>query len=289
LRSPTRRKNSTFSKYPPPRLFASSSDASSGSAGARTCAFQSSADISSVVSFFPPPLREPADGGSASCSFGLRRPGGRLVGSSRVCADAAEVDAAGASSAVGDVGMPEPPSRGAASSALSGGFQRGHFLASAESSGTSTISLSLHSQRSIRKAVENRNAHTTSSPANRCRFSTLTIRLGSLSGGVDGAFTESWNLAHNACRSLQLLRHFSHRKTYHTSWLQLDLPRWVESFQREDVWRHAPRSRQNLEVRVGNPPTNGRQYWSHLVLRLRGRSLDHLQSQTREELGHHRG
>ena len=210
LRSPTRRKNSTFSKYPPPRLFASSSDASSGSPDVLTCAFQSSADISNVVSFFP--FWEPADGGSASCTFGLRRPG-RLAG---VCVGTTEVDAASAAAAatsggvssVDGVGMPEPLSCGTGSSWPFGGFQRGHFLASAESSGTSTTSLSLRSQRLIQKAVKprNGNAHTTSSPANRCRFSTLTVRLGSLSGGVDGALTESWNLAHSACRMLQPLR-----------------------------------------------------------------------------------
>jgi hypothetical protein len=37
-----------------------------------------------------------------------------------------------------------------ASSLQSGGFQRGHFFASAESSGTSTISLSLRSKTLIR-------------------------------------------------------------------------------------------------------------------------------------------
>jgi hypothetical protein len=33
------------------------------------------------------------------------------------------------------------------------------------------------------------------------------MRSGSLSGGADsGAPTESWNLAHNACRSLRLIK-----------------------------------------------------------------------------------
>jgi hypothetical protein len=192
------------------------------------------------VSIFP--FREPAEGSSASCNFGLRRLG-RLVVKGCACADGTEDDddadtaaaaagaGAGAGSSVDGVGVPEPLSCGTAASIWpSGGFQRGHFFASAESSGTSTISLSLRSQRlkpERSKKVGNRNGtHTTSSPANRCCFTILTIRFSdSLSGrSVDGALTDSWNLAHNACRSLQLLRHFLHRKTYHTSLQQLSLP-----------------------------------------------------------------
>jgi hypothetical protein len=184
------------------------------------------------VSFVP--FREPVEGSSASCNFGLRRPG-RLVVKGCACADGTEGDddadsaaaAAGGGSSVDGVGVPEPLSRGIAASFWpSGGFQRGHFFASAESSGTSTVSLSLRSQRLKQKEVGNRKrTHTTSSPANRCRFTILTIRLSDpLSGSVDGALTDSWNLVHNACRSLQLLRYFSHRKTYHTSLPQLSLP-----------------------------------------------------------------
>lgn len=132
-------------------------------------------------------------------------------------ADAAAAAAAGGGSSVdGVVGVREPRSCGTAAASFwlwpSGGFQRGHFFASAESSGTSTISLSLRSQRLNRKKKwGNRNGrtHTTSSPANRCRFTILTIRFSGslLSGSVDGALlTDSWNLAHNACRSLQLLK-----------------------------------------------------------------------------------
>jgi hypothetical protein len=89
------------------------------------------------------------------------------------------------------------------------GFQRGHFLASVESSGTSTTSLSLRSKRFSQEGSQEEqnedNTHTTSSPANRRRFSILTMRLGSLSGSPGGgALSESWNLAHNARRSLRL-------------------------------------------------------------------------------------
>ena len=149
LRSPTRCRNSTFSKYPPPRLFASSSAASSGSPGAVTCAFQSSADFSRVVSFFP--FRESADGSSASWTFGFRRPG-RLATTG--CALAAEGDDAMGKSAGDGVAavLPVESSSGvAAASKFSGGFQRGHFFASVESSGTSTISLSSRSPKLIRK------------------------------------------------------------------------------------------------------------------------------------------
>ena len=187
------------------------------------------------MSFFP--FCEPAEGSSASCNFGLRRLG-RLVVKGCACVDGMEDDddadaaaiAAGGTSSVDGAGVPEPLSCGTAASFWpSGGFQRGHFFASAESSGTSTISLSLRSQRlktESKKERGNRNGtHTTSSPANRCCFIILTIRFSrSLSGSVDGALTDSWNLAHNACRSLQLLRNFSHRKTYHTSLLHLSLP-----------------------------------------------------------------
>jgi len=144
LRSPTRCKNSTFSKYPPPRLFASSSAASSGSPDA-VCAFQSSADFSRVVSFLP--LRESADGRSASCTLGLRRPGRLATG----CALAVEGDDVVGKSAGDGVVVLELSSGVAAASEFSGGFQRGHFFASVESSGTSTISLSSRSQKLIRK------------------------------------------------------------------------------------------------------------------------------------------
>jgi hypothetical protein len=57
-----------------------------------------------------------------------------------------------------------------------------------------------------KEEVGKERTHTTFYPANRCRFTILTIRfLGSLSGSVDGALTDSWNLAHNACCSLQVL------------------------------------------------------------------------------------
>jgi hypothetical protein len=61
-------------------------------------------------------------------------------------AAAAAAAAAGAGadggSSMDGVGVPRPLSRGTAASFWpSGGFQRGHFFASAESSGTSTISL----------------------------------------------------------------------------------------------------------------------------------------------------
>jgi hypothetical protein len=70
--------------------------------------------------------------------------------------------AAGGGSAVDGVGVPEPLPRGTAASFWpSGGFQKGHFFASAESSGTSTISLSLRSQRLKQKEeVGNRNGLT---------------------------------------------------------------------------------------------------------------------------------
>lgn len=169
LRSPTRCKKSTFSKYPPPRLFVSSSEASPASPDTLTCASQSSADFSKVVSFFP--FREAADGSSASCNFGLRRPGRLVVPVGGGCAVVATEDdaaAADGNSSVDDgAAMLRPLLDVAPSSWPSGGFQRGHFLASFESSGTSTISLSLRSQRSIEKLVANRRTHTTSSPANR--------------------------------------------------------------------------------------------------------------------------
>lgn len=57
-------------------------------------------------------------------------------------------DAGGKSPAVDGLGTPESPLFGVvASSCPSVGFQRGHFFASAESSGISTISLSSHSKR----------------------------------------------------------------------------------------------------------------------------------------------
>jgi hypothetical protein len=69
-------------------------------------------------------------------------------------AAAAAVAAGGYSSVEveGGVGLLELLLRGTASSWPFGGFQRGHFLASVESSATSTISLSLRSQRLIRKS-----------------------------------------------------------------------------------------------------------------------------------------
>ena len=94
-------------------------------------------DFSSVVSVFP--FRESEDGSSASCTFGLRRPGLRFAASSVVVAE--EDDGAGGNPA-GGVDMLEP-SLLLTSSMVSGGFQSGQFLASFESSGTSTISLSL--------------------------------------------------------------------------------------------------------------------------------------------------
>jgi hypothetical protein len=169
LRSPTRCKKSTFSKYPPLRLFVSSSEASSGSPDALACASQSSADFSKVESFFP--FREAADGSSANCNFGLRRPGRLLVPVGGGCVAVATEDdddaAADGNSSVDGAAMPRRLLDVAASSWPSGGFHRGHFLASFESSGTSTISLSLRSQRSIGRPVENGGTHTTSSPANR--------------------------------------------------------------------------------------------------------------------------
>ena len=89
-----------------------------------------------MVSVFP--FRESEDGSSASCTFGLRRPGLRFAASSVVVA---EDDGAGGNPA-GGVDMLEP-SLLLTSSMVSGGFQSGQFLASFESSGTSTISLSL--------------------------------------------------------------------------------------------------------------------------------------------------
>jgi hypothetical protein len=91
---------------------------------------------------------------------------GRLL---RVCAGATTEDgvdivvdvvAAAAAAAAGDssvevvggVGLLKLLLRGTASSWPFGGFQRGHLLASVESSGTSTISLSLRSQRLTRKS-----------------------------------------------------------------------------------------------------------------------------------------
>jgi hypothetical protein len=76
------------------------------------------------------------------------------------CADGTgdddDADAAGGGSSVGGVGVPEPLSCGTAAASFwpSGGFQRGHCFASAESSGTSTISLSLRSQRLKQKEEE---------------------------------------------------------------------------------------------------------------------------------------
>ncbi|KAI0327323.1 hypothetical protein GY45DRAFT_1347855 [Cubamyces sp. BRFM 1775] len=54
LRASTRWRNSTFSRYPPPRRFASSSSltAEPAAAAPSTCARQSIADLSSVLSFF---------------------------------------------------------------------------------------------------------------------------------------------------------------------------------------------------------------------------------------------
>jgi hypothetical protein len=162
-----------------------------------TCAFQSSADISKVVSVFPPFCDPAEEGSSASCNFGLRRTGRLVVkGCARAPGRTGDADAAaaavGGGSSVDGVGVPDPlPCGTAASFWPSGGLQRGHFFASAESSGTSTISLSLRSQRlngKKRRSGGNRNGtHTTSSPANRCRFTILTIRFsGSFSGSVDG-------------------------------------------------------------------------------------------------------
>jgi hypothetical protein len=56
----------------------------------------------------------------------------------------------GAESLVDGFGVPESLIGVVASSLQSGGFQRGHFLASTESSGTSTISLLLRSKTLIR-------------------------------------------------------------------------------------------------------------------------------------------
>jgi hypothetical protein len=85
---------------------------------------------------------------------------GRLL---RVCAGATTEDgvdivvdvvaaAAAGDSSGGGVGLLKLLLRGTASSWPFGGFQRGHLLASVESSGTSTISLSLRSQRLTRKS-----------------------------------------------------------------------------------------------------------------------------------------
>jgi hypothetical protein len=100
-----------------------------------------SVDFSSVVSFFP--FRESADGSSASCTFGLRRPGLCFTASPVVVAE--DDDGTGDDPAAGGVDVLEPSLllNIATSSAVSGGFQSGQFLASFESSGTSTISLSL--------------------------------------------------------------------------------------------------------------------------------------------------
>ena len=71
--------------------------------------------------------------------------------------------AAGGDSSVevgGGVSLLELLLPGTASSWPFGGFQRGHLLASAESSGTSTISLSLRSQRLTRKSYSETGALT---------------------------------------------------------------------------------------------------------------------------------
>src|SRR5258707_8657053 len=77
--------------------------------------------------------------------------------------DAATAAAAAAAddvSSTDGVGVSEPLSGGIAASFWpSGGFQRDHFLASAESSRTSTISLTFRSQRLDRERKVDRNGN----------------------------------------------------------------------------------------------------------------------------------
>jgi hypothetical protein len=121
------------------------------------------------VSLFKP-LRDAADGTSASCRFGLRRPGRVVVGSDVVGEE--EDDGAGGgrtgSESLADgfgFDFDAPSSWGGVGVACvavdssvwpSGGFQRGHFFASAESSGTSNTSLSLRSDTLIRERGRNK-------------------------------------------------------------------------------------------------------------------------------------
>jgi len=96
--SSTLSKNSTFSRYPPPRRFCTSSSVTSFG-WAETCARQSIADLSSVVSFFA--LFPDEEGREGRDVRGLRGPGRFgagvavvAVGGGEECVEAdADVDA----------------------------------------------------------------------------------------------------------------------------------------------------------------------------------------------------
>lgn len=144
LLSSTLFKKSTFSRYPPPRLLASSSSLRSLDCEA-TCARHSIADLSSVVIF----LACDALGITGSAVRDFRGPGrfapnvGVVVASSGA---GPGLGSAGGGTALSHVpSSVSPLSRqvvGMASDVGRGGDdKRGHFFASSESSGTSTTSL----------------------------------------------------------------------------------------------------------------------------------------------------
>ena len=133
LRSPTSFRNCTFSRYPPARRFALSSSLSSASAC--ECVRQSMADFSMVVSFFA--FCELADGMSPSCTRDFRRVG-FLSGAEGAGVGVDDGEATLSAVVTGEIG-----GRGMSRGGLLEGSQSGHFLASSESSATSTTSLSI--------------------------------------------------------------------------------------------------------------------------------------------------
>lgn len=128
--SSTRFKNSIFSKYPPPRLFTSSSFRASNSVWALICVFQSIADLSRVESFF-------AFGGGADkvvlAFLGPGRRSTRIVVRGWYIVTEAAVD-----SAIDEGGVECDV---VFESIVSEGCQSGHVLASGESAATSTTLL----------------------------------------------------------------------------------------------------------------------------------------------------
>jgi len=145
LLSSTLFKKSTFSRYPPPRLLASSSSLRSPGCEV-TCARHSIADLSSVVIF----LACDALGIKGSAVRDFRGPGRFAPGVGVVVTGGgAGLGSVGGGAALSPVPSTSPLSgigvaaaAGTASDvARGGGDQRGHFFASSESSGTSTTSL----------------------------------------------------------------------------------------------------------------------------------------------------
>lgn len=136
FRASTRCRNPTFSRYPPPRRLASSSSFISADVSPWMCERQSMADLSSVVSFFTGSFV----GTSANLLLDFRGPGRRPgVFAGTFTSVAEEADEAPPPGSVFEVPVDGPgalPLRTPIE-----GVQRGHFLVSSESAGTSTTSL----------------------------------------------------------------------------------------------------------------------------------------------------